>query len=174
MSRFSEAAAGALIIVAALAPQALGQNPAPTQQVLHDPDAIRACLCRHQAVTSLQTAMDNAKRTYDARQQELQALDRQIAEARQHLDVASLAERDSYARLLDQRDAASDRLAADTVPGYNALVSRYQAQAAAFNSDCAGKAYDPQLLPQIQSTLSCPPVALGTDPRTGAQSAPRA
>lgn len=158
MGGFSRTAGGALLLAAALAPQA------SAQEILHAPDAIRACICREQAVSALAAAVQEAKETYDERQKELQSLARQVDEARRRLDVASLAEREAFTHLLDERDVANDHFAAEVVPHYNDLVRRYDATVAVFNRDCAGKAYDPEVLAQVRASLACPPTALRTEP----------
>jgi hypothetical protein len=158
MGGLSRTAGGALLLAAALAPHA------SAQEILHAPDAIRACICREQTVAALAAALRQARATYDARQQELQSLGQELDAARQRLDAASLAEREAFAHLLDERDAASGHFAGDEVPRYNGLVRRYDATVAVFNRECAGKAYDPEILPQVRASLACPPTALRTEP----------
>ena len=154
MKGLGRTAGGTLLLAAALAPQA------SAQQILHAPDEIRACLCREQAVSTLAGAVKEARETYEERQKEVQSLAQRADEARRRLDAANLADREAFAQLLGSRDVASDRFAADVVPHYNAVVRRYDAAATAFNQDCAGKAYDPVVLPQVRASLSCPPVAM--------------
>jgi hypothetical protein len=146
--------AGGVLLFAALAPCAWAQ------QILHAPEEIRACLCREQSVSALAAAVKEARQSYDERQKEVQSLAQRADEARQRLDAANLADRAAFAQLLDSRDAASDHFAADVVPRYNDLVRRYDDTVTAYNRDCAGKAYDPEILPQVRASLACPPTAM--------------
>ena len=65
---------GAVLAFAALVP------PSEAQEVLQSPDAIRACLCQEQAVASLSAALRQDSESYDARQNELRALDERYSE----------------------------------------------------------------------------------------------
>ncbi len=164
MDGLGRTAGGMLLLAAVLAPHA------SAQQIIHAPDEVRACLCLEQTVSGLSAAVQDARQAYDERQKEVQSLAQRTEEARQKLDMASLSEREALAQLLDAQLAANDRFAADVVPHYNDTVRRYDDAATAFNRDCAGKAYDPEVLPQVRSSLSCPPAAMreGHPPQDGA------
>lgn len=134
-------------------------------EILHAPDAIRACLCRDQAVTALSDTLNRESEAYEQRRRELAELDSRAATARQQLDPADAGQREALGRLLDERDAAQRDFASETTPHYNATVALYNEAADAFNRDCGGKAYDWDVLPQVQSTLSCPAVPAIPAPR---------
>lgn len=137
-----------------LAPWAIA--PASAQQVLHAPDQIRACLCEHQSVATLSDAVQQQSRIYDQRRQALQALDKEVTTRRPQVNVSNQSDVDAFKHLLDQRDAAADNFAGEVTQSYAEAVRRYNQAVATFNANCSGKAYDPQVLPQVQSNLSCP------------------
>ena len=145
--------AGAVAAVL-LAPWAI--DAASAQQVLHEPDQIRACLCEQQAVKTLADTVQQQSRIYDQRRQALEALDKEVTTQRPQVNVANQSDVDAFKHLLDQRDAAADNFAGETTQTYAAAVRRYNQAVATFNANCSGKAYDPQVLPQVQSNLSCP------------------
>ncbi|MGH7088017.1 MAG: hypothetical protein ACREFQ_03865 [Stellaceae bacterium] len=152
--------AGFRAVALALAAASAVVLPAKAQEgVLHAPEAIRACLCRDQSVAALARAVGQDRRAYDAARQRYDSLSKEAEAARQKLNPNDAAARDAVGRLLGQRDAAQHELASATAP-LNAVVARYNAAVQSFNSDCAGKAYDAAVLPQIRSNLTCPPEAL--------------
>ena len=131
-------------------------------EILHTPDAIRVCLCLDQAVTSRSAELNQESDKYDGEEKALAELKTQAETTRQHLDAANMAQRDTLARMLEQRDAAARRFATETTPHYNAIVDLYNEAAGAFNRACGDKAYDWSVLPQVQSALSCPSPADST------------
>jgi len=139
-----------LLLASAAVPQA------GAVEVLHAPDAIRACLCLDQAVTTLSAELNQESEAYDNQRKALATLESRANSARQQMDPANEAQRQALGRLLDERDAAAERFAAETTPHYNAIVGRYNDAADAFNRECGNKAYDWSVLQQVQSTLSCP------------------
>ena len=142
---------GAVLAFAALVP------PSEAQEVLQSPDAIRACLCQEQAVASLSAALRQDSESYDARQNELRALDERIETARRQDDPTDFAARGQLGQLLDQRDAARNRLA-EATPRHSEIASRYNGVAAGFNQQCAGKAYNAEVMASVRATLACPAV----------------
>jgi hypothetical protein len=132
-------------------------RPTAAAEVLHTPDAIRACLCLDQAVTAASDALYQETETYDAAKTALAELERRADAARQNADPTDAAQRDALGRLLDERDAAVTRFAAAATPQFNAAVERYNEAARAFNRGCGDKAYDWSVLPDVQRTLACEP-----------------
>lgn len=126
---------------------------------MHAPDAIRACICREQTMAALARLVAEKRDAYDAAQQQFQSLSSDAETARQHLNPDDAAQRDALGRLLGQRDASQDRLAA-AAPPLNDAVGRYNAIVAAYNGNCSGKAYDPTVLQEVRSNPSCPPESL--------------
>jgi hypothetical protein len=126
-------------------------------EVLHEPDAIRACLCLDRSVTTLSDRLDQESRAYDDQKKALAALEDRAAGARRQIDPADKAQRDALVRLLDERDAAVRHFAEVSTPQYNDIVGRYGAAAEAFNRACGDKSYDWAVLQQVQDGLTCPP-----------------
>lgn len=126
-------------------------------ELLHDPDAIRACLCLDQAVTTLSDELNQEDKSYDEQRKALAALESRADAARQQIDPANQAQRAALGQLLDERDAAVQRFAMETTPHHNAIVARYNDAAEAFNRTCGDKTYDWSVLQRVQSALSCPP-----------------
>lgn len=145
--------------VLALAACAGLMRQAAAEEVLHDPDAIRACLCRERLVATLARDLADDRNAYDAAEQQLKSATADADAARQKLDPNDAGAREAYGRLLDQRDAAQDHAAAAAAP-LSDTVARYNAAVAALNSNCGGKAYDPAVLQQVRGSLDCPPEPL--------------
>lgn len=137
-----------------LAPWAVGT--ASAQQVLHAPDQIRACLCEQQSVKTLAEVVQQQSRVYEQRRQALEALDKEVSTKRPQVNVANQSDVDAFKHLLDERDAAADSFAGEVTQTYADAVRRYNQAVSTFNANCSGKAYDPQVLAQVQNNLSCP------------------
>jgi Skp family chaperone for outer membrane proteins len=150
VNRLGLSTAAACLLAAVLGPQA------GAQEVLHAPDAIRACLCQHQTMDAYAADLSAARQSYQSETDAVQALDAQVQAAKAKLDPADLAAREAYAALLQRRDAAASRLAADATPTYNAAVQRYNAAVLSYKDDCAGKSYDADTLAKVRTALSCP------------------
>ncbi len=125
-------------------------------QVVRSPDEIRACLCKEQALQSLEAQVQAQSRTYQEKRQAFEALDRQVQSSRPKVNVNNPADVDAFKRLLDQRDQASDSLAGTVTRDYSAAVQRYNQAVADYNASCAGKAFDQDQLATLKRTLSCP------------------
>lgn len=52
----------------------LASAPAPAQEILSDPAAVRACLCQHQSLDTLSGQVTEQRRLYDERRQTLETL----------------------------------------------------------------------------------------------------
>jgi hypothetical protein len=126
-------------------------------ELLHAPEAIRACLCLDQAVTARSAELYQESQSLEEQKKALAALESRADEARGQSDSTDMAQRAELGRLLDERDAAISRFAAETTPQYNATVEAYNRAAEAFNRGCGGKAYDWSVLPDVQSNLTCEP-----------------
>lgn len=153
MGKVRMAGGPALLLLASAAMQ-----HANATEVLHAPDAVRVCLCLDQAVTARSAELNQESNSYDAQRKALAALESRAKTARQQLDPANEGQRQAFARLLTERDAAVQRFAGVATPHYNAVVGRYNDAAEAFGRQCGGKSYDWDVLQQVQSTLSCPAV----------------
>ncbi|HUZ75503.1 MAG TPA: hypothetical protein VMU87_21165 [Stellaceae bacterium] len=157
VNRLGWGTAAAWLLAAAMASQA------GAQEVLHAPDAVRACLCRDQAMHELGASLSTERQNFEAQENAVKALDEQASAAKAKLDPADLAAREAYAELLQRRDAAHRHLAEST-PQYNAAVRRYNAAVIAYKDGCAGKSYDADTLAKVRASLSCPPVMAEAKP----------
>lgn len=125
-------------------------------QVVGSPEVIRSCLCKEQAVASLNAEVQAQSHAYEAKRQAFTALDKQVQDSRPRVDVGKPADVDAFKRLLAERDAAGDALAGPVTESYAAAVKRYNAAVADYNGACAGKAFDQDVLAREKQTLSCP------------------
>jgi septal ring factor EnvC (AmiA/AmiB activator) len=141
-----------LLLLAAAATREVG-----AAEIMHTPEAIRACLCLDQAVTALSDELYQETETHEEQRKALAALEARADAARQRADPADMAQREALGRLLDEREAAVRRFAAETTPHFNTVTESYNRAADAFNRTCGGKAYDWSVLPDVQSSLSCEP-----------------
>ncbi len=129
---------------------------AKAQDVVRSPDQIRRCLCQERTVAALNSEVQAQSRAYEDKRQNFLALDRQVQSSRPRVDVTSQDEIDAFKRLLERRDQAADALAGEATHSYADAVARYNQAVGAYNSACAGKAYDPDQLAELRRTLSCP------------------
>jgi len=125
-------------------------------QVVGSPEVVRSCLCKEQAVASLDAQVQAQSRDYDAKRQAFAALDKQVQQSRPRVDVNNPGDVDAFKRLLAERDAAGDALSGPVTESYAAAVKRYNAAVADYNAGCAGKAFDQDVLAREKRTLSCP------------------
>jgi hypothetical protein len=130
--------------------------PAPAQQVLSAPEAIRSCLCQEQSVTALANEVLQQNRAYEEKRKELEGLDNEVRARRAQINVGNQSEVDTFKQLLDRRDQAGAEFAGPVTRTYSDMVARYNAAVASFNQACAGKSYASDVLTQVRSNLTCP------------------
>ena len=126
------------------------------QEVVRSPDAIHACLCQEQSVSTLNGEVQAQAKAYDDKRQTFQALDKEVQTGRAKVNVNNAADVDAFKRLLEQRDQAADALAGAATQSYADVVQRYNQAVASYNSSCAGKAFDPDEMAKVKQNLSCP------------------
>jgi len=153
------AAVGAVSPAAAQAPP----YPPPPPPIATAPASseaaeIAACLCLGQGVSALHADMDAKQRAYDAVRDELARLDAQLQTARAGMNVDNPQSVAQFRQLLEQRDAAFKRSTGLITGDLNSATERYNARVGEFNSRCANRPRNPELLSQVQATLSCPPL----------------
>ena len=153
--------------VAAASPaaaQAPGYPPPPPPMVAPAPPPegeaaeIAHCLCLQQAVSALDADMIAKQRAYDAVRDELARLDAQLQSARAGMDVNNPQSVAQFRQLLEQRDAAFKRSTGLVTGDLSSATARYNARTNEYNSRCANQPRDPNLLTQVQATLTCPPL----------------
>lgn len=118
---------------------------------------IAACLCLGQAVAALSADMTAKQRSYDSVQDELTRLDAQLATERARIDVDNPQSVARFRQLLEQRDAAFRRSTNLATGDLSRAIERYNARVNEYNSRCANRPRNPELLGRVQATLSCPP-----------------
>jgi hypothetical protein len=118
-------------------------------------DEVKACACKEQLVSSLNTEVMSQSSAYEAKRQAFEALDKQVQTARSLVNVRNPAEIDNFKQLLTRRDAAADALADAANRSYAAAVQRYNEAVSDYNASCANKAFDPELMAELKRTLSC-------------------
>jgi phage-related tail protein len=143
------------IVVAAALALPCGAAPAAAQ-VVTSPDEIHACLCREQAVSTLNAEVQSQSRAYEEKRQSFEALDKQVQTSRPQVNVNNQADVDAFKRLLERRDEAADALAGPATRSYADAVQRYNQAVSEYNSSCAGRAFDPDQLAVQKRNLSCP------------------
>lgn len=139
--------------------QAPPYPPPPLSGAPASPEAadIAACLCLGQAVTTLNANMTAQQRSYAAARAELTRLDSQLEKARAGMNVNDPASVARFRQLLDQRDAAFRRSTGLATGDLKIAIARYNARINDYNARCANRPRNPELLAQVQATLSCPP-----------------
>lgn len=152
-----------LFAVAVLAGgQAFAQSSAPLQTPLPGtgpvtaPEEIRYCLCAHQSVTTLGAKVDAETQRHQEMQDRLAALDRQLTESRNNVDVNQNDQVDAYRRLVETREQTMAEFTYDLTPHLQKLVERYNAQSQAYNAACTTRSFDATTLDQVKATLACP------------------
>jgi hypothetical protein len=144
-----------LVLAAALA-LSIPAGAANAQVVVRSPDEVRSCLCKEQAVASLNAQVQAQSKAYDEKRQAFEALDRQVQTSRPQVNVNNPSDVDAFKRLLERRDEASDSLEGAATSDYAAAVQRYNAAVSDYNNSCSGKAFDQDVLNQVKQSLSCP------------------
>jgi hypothetical protein len=144
-----------LAVAAALA-LSIPTGVANAQVVVRSPDEVRSCLCKEQAVASLNAQVQALSKAYDEKRQAFEALDRQVQTSRPQVNVNNPSDVDAFKRLLERRDEASDSLAGPATSDYAGAVQRYNAAVSDYNNSCSGKAFDQDVLAQVKQSLSCP------------------
>lgn len=130
-------------------------TPAP-MEVVRAPEEVRACLCKEQAVGTLDAEVQAQKRAYDEKRQTFEALDKQVQTSRPQVNVNNPSDVDAFKRLLAQRDAAADTLDGPATASYATAVKNYNAAVSDYNTSCSGKAFDQDVMARVKQSLSCP------------------
>jgi restriction endonuclease len=131
-----------------------GMFPARAQTV-SDPNAIRSCLCEEQFVLGLQDSVNQHRQVLESSQKSQASLANQVDTKRAQINVYDNAEVDAFKQLLRKRDEAIAATEAAT-QNYDDTANRYNQSVASYNSHCAGRTYDENVLHRVQATLACP------------------
>jgi hypothetical protein len=134
----------------------IGAAHSTSAQIVREPETVRACLCREQSVAALNDRVQGEHRAYEDKRQSFEALDKQVQASRQQVNVKNQTEVDAFKRLLEQRDAAADALAGSATQSYADAVETYNRAVGDYNSNCAGKTFDPEQMKEMRQGLVCP------------------
>jgi len=138
-------------------PPAAPLPAAPAVPTSPEAAEIAHCLCLGQAVSALHADMDAKQRAYDAVRDELARLDAELQRARAGMNVDDPQSVARFRQLLEQRDAAFKRQTGLVTGELSDATARYNTRVGEYNSRCANRPRNPELLSQVQATLSCPP-----------------
>lgn len=141
---------------AVIAPIAVASAATAQQQVLRDPEQIRACVCVEQTLKRQAVELAAQRQAYEEARRQVEALDAAVEAQRPQVRVNDRASVDSFRQLLDKRNAAQVSFANQLTPRYAALVEQYNRRATEFNRACAGSSYDAEVLAKVQQGLVCP------------------
>jgi hypothetical protein len=119
-------------------------------------EAVSACLCLDQLLSSLDGDVLAQLRAYGDKREAFEALDKQLQTQRLRVNVKIRADTDAFKQLRDRRDAAADELAGPVSSRFADLVNRYNEAVAQFNNHCAGKSFDPDAKARVSQNLVCP------------------
>ncbi|HVB15289.1 MAG TPA: hypothetical protein VNF04_02030 [Stellaceae bacterium] len=131
--------------------------PAPPLPASPETTEIAACLCLGQTVSTLSADLTAKQQAYQAAQDELARLDAQLRSARRQVDVNNPQSVAQFRQLLAQRDGAFRRDRGPVFTDMSRATERYNARISEYNARCANQPRNPDLLNQVQATLSCPP-----------------
>jgi Tfp pilus assembly protein FimV len=127
-------------------------------QMSSDPTEITACLCQQQGVATLSADMSAKTQALAAARRRVADLDAQLLQARQHLDVNNAQSEEQYKELLGQRDQAYKTSIGPVVGEAEQATARYNAHVNQYNTQCASRAFNADLMAQLQAHLVCPPL----------------
>lgn len=127
-------------------------------QMSSDPAEITACLCQQQGVATLSADMSSRTQALAAARQRVADLDAQLLQERQHLDVNNADGVARYKALLAQRDQAYQTSIGPVVGDADQATARYNAHVNQYNTQCASRVFNAEMMAQIQAHLVCPPL----------------
>ena len=131
---------------------------AASAQMSSDPAEITACLCQQQGVATLSADMSAKTAALAAARQHVADLDAQLLQARQHLDPNNADQEEQYKALLARRDQAYQASIGPVVGEADQATQRYNAHVNQYNTQCASRIFNADMMAQIQSHLVCPPL----------------
>lgn len=126
-------------------------------QMSSDPAQITACLCQQQGIAALSADMSAKTGALAAARRHVADLDAQLLQARQHINVNDTNSEEQYKALLARRDQAYKASIGPVVGDADQATARYNAQVGQYNSECASRQFNADMMAQIGAHLSCPP-----------------
>lgn len=106
------------------------------------PEAAKACLAQAAGLKSSQTRLDQERTGLTKAKADLARQSARVERAGIQMKRTDLAQRAAFDKLSAEYLAALDRVNGTLVPALAAGESRFKADLAAFNRDCAGKSYE--------------------------------
>ena len=137
--------------------RALAAGPARAQ-MSNDPAEITACLCQQQGIATLSADMSAKTTALAAARQRVADLDAQLLQARAHLDPNNAEAEAQYKALLARRDQAYQASIGPVVGEADQATARYNAHVNQYNTQCANRIFNADMMAQIQVHLVCPPL----------------
>jgi hypothetical protein len=139
----------AAAIVVALPLAASAQSPEEAEA--------RDCICLRRAVDALDAEVSTKQQELDRQRAELARIEAELTRERAQIDVNNPEAVAHFKQLLERRDTAFKRANGPLVGEVRAVIARYGARANEYNSRCANRPFDSELLKRMQATLVCPP-----------------
>ncbi len=127
-------------------------------QMSSNPAEITACLCQQQGIATLSADMSAKTQALAGARQRVADLDAQLLQSRQHLDVNNAEAEAQYKSLLAQRDQAYKESIGPVVGAADQATSRYNALVNQYNTQCANRIFNADMMAQMQTHLVCPPL----------------
>jgi hypothetical protein len=127
-------------------------------QMSNNPAEITACLCQQQGIATLSADMSTKTQALAGARRSVADLDAQLLQARQHLDVNNAQSEEQYKELLEQRDQAYKTSIGPVVGEAEQATARYNAHVNQYNTQCASRVFNADLMAQLQAHLVCPPL----------------
>jgi hypothetical protein len=127
-------------------------------QMSSDPAEITACLCQQQGIATLSADMSSKTQALAAARQHVADLDSQLLQARGHIDVNNADSEAQYKALLSQRDQAYQASIGPVVGDADQATARYNAHVNQYNTQCANRTFNADIMAQLQAHLVCPPL----------------
>ena len=146
-----------------------GVGPAIGQGIVSDPNAIVGCLCQEQGIDVLRSRLSDAQRAFDEDRSQIDALDRQLDQARATVNVASQSQVDAVKALNLEREALYAQTYDVDAAALRRATERYDRLAGQYGAQCANRYFDSIQAAQYRAHLSCPvtpvPGSLDQEPR---------
>jgi hypothetical protein len=137
---------------------AIALSGAASAQMSSDPAEITACLCQQQGIATLSADMSAKTAALSAARQRVADLDAQLLQARAHLDPNNAEAEAQYKALLARRDQAYQASIGPVVGEADQATTRYNAHVNQYNTQCANRIFNADVMAQIQAHLVCPPM----------------
>ena len=127
-------------------------------QMSSNPAEITACLCQQQAIATFSADMSAKTQALAMARQRVADLDAQLLDARRHIDVNNAQSEQQYKELLAARDHAYQASIGAVVGAADQATARYNAHVNQYNTQCASRVFNADLMAQLQQHLVCPPL----------------